>query len=227
MLEVLLGLRRDLSNSSFPLEFNDELPGCAHPVTIGQSAVVEEGILDKPQLHRFLQFLGWPEGDLLTRLDLDSPAGRRVPSHPGRPLPRLENAETGQADFVAVPQTTAGQRDQIAQHGLSLILCDVMAVGQRGGEVLERDGRLGDGSFGWCGGVLCSGFLGRGDCMVFPRWVGLSTVSICHGRSDSSNPTVRYAFVSELIPTVRCQPYSGGYAKRSPESSTGVTGSHL
>ena len=55
MLEVLLGLRRNISHSSFPLEFNDELPGCAHPVTIGQSAVVEEGILNKPQLHRFLQ----------------------------------------------------------------------------------------------------------------------------------------------------------------------------
>ena len=58
MLEVLLGLRRDISHSSFPLEFDDELPGCAHPVTIEQSAAVEEGRLCKPQLHRFLQFLG-------------------------------------------------------------------------------------------------------------------------------------------------------------------------
>ena len=52
MLEVLLGLRRDISHSSFPLEFNDELSGCAHPVTIGQSAAVEEGMPSKPQLHR-------------------------------------------------------------------------------------------------------------------------------------------------------------------------------
>lgn len=44
MFEVLLGLRRDISHPSFPLEFDDELPGCAHPVTIGQSAAVEEGI---------------------------------------------------------------------------------------------------------------------------------------------------------------------------------------
>ena len=41
-------------------------------------------------LHRLLQFLGNPEGDLLARLDLDRLAGRRVPSHPGRPLPHLE-----------------------------------------------------------------------------------------------------------------------------------------
>jgi hypothetical protein len=43
MLEMLLGLRRDISNSSFTLEFEDELSGCAHPVTIEQSAAVEEG----------------------------------------------------------------------------------------------------------------------------------------------------------------------------------------
>jgi hypothetical protein len=49
MLEVLLGLRRDIPNSSFSLEFDDELPGCVHPATIGQSAAVEEGMLCKPQ----------------------------------------------------------------------------------------------------------------------------------------------------------------------------------
>ena len=49
MLEVLLGLRRDIPHSSFSLEFDDELPGCVHPATIGQSAAVEEGMLCKPQ----------------------------------------------------------------------------------------------------------------------------------------------------------------------------------
>src|SRR6476646_3771141 len=39
MLEVLLGLRRDIPTSPFPLEFGDELPGCTHPMLIGQSAV--------------------------------------------------------------------------------------------------------------------------------------------------------------------------------------------
>ena len=62
--------------------------------------------------------------------------------HPGRPLPQLEDAETGQADFVTPLQMAGGQRHQIAEHGLSLLLCDLMAVGQRGAEVLERNGRL-------------------------------------------------------------------------------------
>ena len=113
MLEVLLGLRRDISHSSFPLEFDDELPGCAHPVTIEQSAAVEEGILDKPQLHRLLQFLGRLERDLLAGLDLDGGASRGVPSHPGRPLPHLEYAATGQADFVALLQMAGRQRHQV------------------------------------------------------------------------------------------------------------------
>jgi hypothetical protein len=54
-----------------------------------------------PGLHRFLQFLGDPEGNLLARLDLDSLTGRRVPTHPGCTLPHLEDAEAGQTDFVA------------------------------------------------------------------------------------------------------------------------------
>ena len=52
-------------------------------------------------LHRLFQFPGRPERDLLAGLDLDGLAGRRVPSHPGGPLPHLEDAETGQTDFVA------------------------------------------------------------------------------------------------------------------------------
>jgi hypothetical protein len=89
-------------------------------------------------LHRLFQFLGRSERDLLAGLDLDGLAGRRVPSHPGRPLPHLEDTETGQTDFVAPLQMAGGDRHQIAQHGLGLLLCDLMAVGQRGGEVLER-----------------------------------------------------------------------------------------
>ena len=104
------------------------------------------------RLNGLFQFPGGPERDLLARLDLDGLAGRRIPSHPGRPLPHLEDAETGQTDFVAPLQMAGGQRHQIAQHGLSLLLCDLVAVGQRGGEVLECDGRL-DGRFGW-GGFL-------------------------------------------------------------------------
>ena len=150
MLEVLLGLRRDIPNSSLSLEFDNELPGCAHPATIVQSAAVEEGMLRKPQpgLHRAFQFPGRPERNLFARLDLDGLSGRRVPSHPCCTLPHLEDAEAGQTDFVAPLQMTGGQRHQIAKHGLRLLLRDLVAVGQRGGEVLECDSRL-DGRFGW------------------------------------------------------------------------------
>ena len=83
---------------------------------------------------------------------------------------RTEDAEAGQADFVAPLQMAGGERHQIAEHGLGLLLRDLVAVGQRGGEVLECDGRL-DGRFGW-GRLLCSGFLGGGDWHEFPRWFG-------------------------------------------------------
>ena len=38
MLEVLLGLRRDIPTSPFPLEFGDELSGYAHSGMIGEWA---------------------------------------------------------------------------------------------------------------------------------------------------------------------------------------------
>ena len=104
-------------------------------------------------LHRLFQFPGGPEGDLLAGLDLDGLAGRRVPSHPCRPLPHLKDAETGQTDFVALLQMAGGQRHHVAEHCLGLLLRDVMAVGQRGGEVLEGNGRL-RGRLRW-GGFLC------------------------------------------------------------------------
>ena len=48
---------------------------------------------------------------------IDGFAGRWVPSHPGRPLPHLEDAETVQADFVPFLEVPGRQRHQIAQHG--------------------------------------------------------------------------------------------------------------
>ena len=76
----------------------------------------------------------------------------------GRPLPHLEDAEAGQADFVALLQMAGGQRHQIAQHGLSLLLRDVMAVRQCGGEMLECDGSLGR-SFRWAAAFFAAAFL--------------------------------------------------------------------
>ena len=115
-------------------------------IVVGLSVVLDPSaqrmFAARLRLHRLFQFPGGPERDLLAGLDLDGLAGRRIPSHPGRPLPHLEDAETGQTDFVALLQMAGGQRHQIAEHGLSLLLRDLMAVGQRGGEVLECDGRL-------------------------------------------------------------------------------------
>ena len=53
-----------------------------------------------------------------------------------------QDAEPGQADFVAPLEVTGGERHQVAQHGLRLFLCDVTAVCQCGGEVLEGDSTL-------------------------------------------------------------------------------------
>jgi hypothetical protein len=111
MLEVLLGLRRDISTSAFPLEFGDELSGDAHVPMIGEFAAPASNNLD-----RFLQFLGNPKRDLLY---LDHLTGRRVPSHPGRPLPHLEDAETGQADFVALLEVPGRQRSPACLFGRS------------------------------------------------------------------------------------------------------------
>src|SRR5580658_1725618 len=93
-------------------------------------------------LHGLFQFLCWPEADLLAGLDLDRLTGRRVPSHPSGSWPYLEDAKASQADFVALLEVLGGECNEIAQHGLSLLLRKTMALGQIGGEVLECDGGL-------------------------------------------------------------------------------------
>jgi hypothetical protein len=51
MLEVLLGLRRDLATSPFPLEFGDELISCAHLLTVEGNRLLSKMKSDKSQLH--------------------------------------------------------------------------------------------------------------------------------------------------------------------------------
>jgi hypothetical protein len=145
------------------------------------------------ELHRLLQFLGWPEGDLLAGFDLDRFAGSRVPTHPRRSLAHLEDAETCQADFVTLLEVLRGQRHQVAQHGLSLFLREVVAIGQLGGEMLERDSRLRRG-FRWgCLGpaaaFLAAGadFFAGGMMISFDRFV-----AACSPGLDSNNPAVAY-----------------------------------
>jgi len=51
---------------------------------------------------RFLEILGSAERDLLTGLDLDCLAGRRVASHAGGAMPDLQDAQAHQAQAVAL-----------------------------------------------------------------------------------------------------------------------------
>jgi hypothetical protein len=60
MLEVLLGLQRNMTAAPFSLEFGDELSGFA------QLPMVEKfGASNRPNLDSLLQFLGGSERDLL------------------------------------------------------------------------------------------------------------------------------------------------------------------
>ena len=86
-------------------------------------AVSDDGNDDQPrvELHGLFEFLRWPEGNLLAGFDLNSLAGRRVPTHPGRPFPDLKDAEAGQADFGAFLQMARSEGHQITQDRFSLL----------------------------------------------------------------------------------------------------------
>jgi hypothetical protein len=60
-------------------------------------------------LRCLLQFLVWPERDLLARRNLDRLAGRRVPPNSRRQRPYLQDTETGQANFVALLEMLDGE----------------------------------------------------------------------------------------------------------------------
>src|SRR5688572_29437241 len=60
-------------------------------------------------LHRFLEFLGRPEGDFLAYLDLKRLAGGGVSAHAGGALAHLKNAETADANAVALLEVLSYQ----------------------------------------------------------------------------------------------------------------------
>src|SRR5262249_1106358 len=96
---------------------------------------------------RFLQLLGGAEGDLLAGLDLDRLAGCGVAAHAGGALAHLEDAEPPDADALAFLQVLGDPRDDVGQDALRLFLGQLLLLGDRRGEVLERDG-------GWTGCLL-------------------------------------------------------------------------
>src|SRR5579885_569766 len=85
---------------------------------------------------RFFQFLGSAEGDLLGSLDLDRLAGRRVAAHTGGAPAHLQNAEAADADALAFLQVLDDGFDEIAEHGLRLLLRHLMRLRECGGEML-------------------------------------------------------------------------------------------
>jgi hypothetical protein len=135
-------------------------------------------------LHRFLGFLGRPERDLLAGLDLGRLASRRVPSRPSGTLSAPGECRARSVGPIALLEVPGRERHQVAQHGLGLLLWQVMAVRQGGGQMLERDGHLRRG-FRRGGGLLgCGGgFLGwRDDDLPDPLKVAPCSLRLDSGK---------------------------------------------
>src|SRR4030088_2119936 len=87
----------------------------------------------------FLQLLGRAEGNLLAGLDVDRFAGGGVAAHAGGALAYLQDAETDDADALALLQVLGDPADQIVQNGFGLLLGQLLVIGDRSREMLERD----------------------------------------------------------------------------------------
>src|SRR5690606_798386 len=75
---------------------------------------------------RFLQLLRGPEYDLLARLDFDRLAGRGVAAHAGCALAHLKDAETADADPIALLQVFHDKPDHVVEHRVDLLLGHLM-----------------------------------------------------------------------------------------------------
>src|SRR5579885_59118 len=88
---------------------------------------------------RFLELLGGPEGDLLARLDLDGLARGGIAPHARRALPDLEDAEPADANAIPFLEMPGEQADEIAEHGLGLLLGHAVILGELRSQMLQRD----------------------------------------------------------------------------------------
>src|ERR1043166_1418191 len=73
------------------------------------------------------EFLRGAEGDLLARLDLDRLAGRGISAHASGALAHLQDAETADADAVALLQVLHDEIDHVAEDRLGLLLRELVA----------------------------------------------------------------------------------------------------
>src|SRR6267378_5953117 len=99
----------------------------------------------------FLQLLGCAEGNLLAGLDVDRFAGGGVAAHAGGALAHLQDAETDDADALALLQMLGDPADHVVQDLFSLFLGQLLLIGDCRCEMLERDG-------------------GRGRCLLRHVW---------------------------------------------------------
>src|SRR5262245_20671291 len=94
-------------------------------------------------LVRLLEVLGRPEGDFLARLDLDLLAGGGVAAHARGALAHLQDAETDDADAVALLDVLDDQVDRVAQETLGGLLRQFVILGELRSQMAQRDGGRG------------------------------------------------------------------------------------
>jgi len=97
----------------------------------------------RKSLDRFFQFLRSAESDFLAGFNLNLLAGRGIAADAGCALAHLKNAKAANTNAFALLQMLHNIADQIAEHGLRLLLRHLVRFRERGGEMFKRDGR-------WC-----------------------------------------------------------------------------
>ena len=88
---------------------------------------------------RHLEFFGGAEGYLFAGLDLYRLTGRWMAADTGSAITHHQNSEPGDLHALTPLQVLGDQADQIFQHFPTLLLCEVMLLRQRIGEMLFGD----------------------------------------------------------------------------------------